>query len=298
MRTMLVPDLSSLTEATANSGTFVSAGSALAGAVPIVVTLRERAGRREVRFVPVQQTEGEGHSKGEQSRGPDEQFPARAEPEDASSGQDAFDAASEVSAGNSRCAQRRRFDAESAGHQQALGVNLRPGGAADHRLIAGAFALIQHAGLHPPDGGMEPENGFHDHMEGRRQIVVATPHGEVRAPGWLRYVRPPGGRKDVAARSAGRKMPKMPGSVVSCECSRATREVLPAADSSRRRMFNSRPCWMGIARRRAEATCLQRRYHSSATVAAPQSHTTTRIAGNHGVAGSTSLTAWVRTTGE
>ena len=45
----------------------------------------------------------------------------------------------------------------------------------EHRLVAGAFALLEHLPAYPPDRGMKPEYGLHHAMHDRASGFCIAP---------------------------------------------------------------------------------------------------------------------------
>src|SRR5213078_3160391 len=87
---------------------------------------------------------------------------------------DAFDAALEVRAGDTRDARDRRFEVQLAGFEDALGVSFGRVAQSEDFLVAGALALVEQAGADPPDQRMEPEDRFGSHVQRGPEIVTAA----------------------------------------------------------------------------------------------------------------------------
>src|SRR5262249_1950330 len=89
--------------------------------------------------------------------------------------EDSLDAAPQIGSGDARRTDDRRLDVETAHVQDAFGVHTRIAASAHDLFVARPLAFVDETALDPPGERMEPEHRFHEHVDGRRQ-VVATAH--------------------------------------------------------------------------------------------------------------------------
>src|SRR5262249_37142579 len=94
-------------------------------------------------------------------------------------GHDVFDPCLEIRAGDTGVAWNGRGNIEPAYFQNAFGVHLAVVAGYHDGLITGALALVDQPRADPPNGRIEPEHGFDQHVERGSQIVPAPQVAEL-----------------------------------------------------------------------------------------------------------------------